>query len=517
MTEKYPLPSKKRRKATGRRSRTGCRTCKARHVKCDESPGICKNCTSTGRKCDGYDLHLFGSPQTIMTFLRNIDVHFDWATTADERRCFSYFQYHSVPSLIGLADSQLWQRLVLQMSHAEPAVYHAVNMLAAIHQESEANGMRLSGEDLSRTRHRLALEQSSRSFAMLNKRHASRDPQLCLVLLLCCLLFVMSDVLWGRYDTAIVHLRGGMKILRELKAEGNQVVHVEPLLVAEFIRLNTVSCQMGAGRPLVHIEPQEQLDSNSPAPLYTLEEAQGRIRPLLNVGIPFLTKCWLLSAEEIAQDYESLSLTQFRLLSRYYQFQHLFERFIDQSYPFISAKQQRKADLVRIQYLSQILPLKTCLQKCPVSESFIPDYEALLSAIEDVIDKIPTRTTITLEDGIIPGLFIVASSCPDYHLRLRALIALLSWPHFEGLLNSNLAASIALEGTKVELASKGWSEKCVQSAMDGADIKDDDFLANALMSVESMADWVPIRTARIPVPKARPYKPEPPEIGTLYT
>jgi hypothetical protein len=35
-----------------RRARTGCRTCRARKVKCDESKPICRNCTSRGFSCD---------------------------------------------------------------------------------------------------------------------------------------------------------------------------------------------------------------------------------------------------------------------------------------------------------------------------------------------------------------------------------------------------------------------------------------------------------------------------------
>lgn len=38
--------------------RTGCRTCKIRRKKCDETKPACHRCTSTGRKCDGYPLPL---------------------------------------------------------------------------------------------------------------------------------------------------------------------------------------------------------------------------------------------------------------------------------------------------------------------------------------------------------------------------------------------------------------------------------------------------------------------------
>ncbi|KAK7574804.1 hypothetical protein V3481_016776 [Fusarium oxysporum f. sp. vasinfectum] len=46
--------SRKKRYAT--KGKTGCITCRIRRVKCDEDKPSCHRCTSTGRKCDGYDL-----------------------------------------------------------------------------------------------------------------------------------------------------------------------------------------------------------------------------------------------------------------------------------------------------------------------------------------------------------------------------------------------------------------------------------------------------------------------------
>ncbi|CAK9441197.1 uncharacterized protein LODBEIA_P50660 [Lodderomyces beijingensis] len=40
------------------RVRTGCWTCKKRHRKCDESKPVCKNCSSTNRHCEGYDIRV---------------------------------------------------------------------------------------------------------------------------------------------------------------------------------------------------------------------------------------------------------------------------------------------------------------------------------------------------------------------------------------------------------------------------------------------------------------------------
>jgi hypothetical protein len=46
-------PARKKRKSRGRglRTTTGCRTCRTRHMKCDEQKPICGPCERSGRDC----------------------------------------------------------------------------------------------------------------------------------------------------------------------------------------------------------------------------------------------------------------------------------------------------------------------------------------------------------------------------------------------------------------------------------------------------------------------------------
>ncbi|OGM43367.1 hypothetical protein ABOM_008727 [Aspergillus bombycis] len=385
MGQLYALTLRKQRRASGKRSTTGCRTCRARHVKCDESPGLCQNCTSTGRKCDGYDLHRLGVQSKRFPCPQQFGTHFGWITTVEERHFFSYFQHHSIPSLVGLSDSPLWQQLVLQMSHAEQAAYHAVIMLGAIHQESEENGMRLTGANLYRMRHRFALDQSSRSFSLLNKRSKSHDPQLYQVLLLCCLVYIISEILWGHYESAIKHLNSGLRVLKEFKANRSLETPVEHFLAAEFTRLDAQASHFGGGRPQLHTDiglDDKLLDSSSTVAFSTFTEVQDVLSHLLNAGIPFLAQCWRLSPQQIIQEYAALSFTQLKLLSRYHAFMHRFELFCKHSYRDLNEREKRKADLVRIQCFSQTLPLKICLLRSAVPEAFIPEYITLVSAVE---------------------------------------------------------------------------------------------------------------------------------------
>ncbi|KAL4934242.1 uncharacterized protein BDV17DRAFT_285967 [Aspergillus undulatus] len=126
------------------------------------------------------------------------------------------FAQSSTPSLATFLDSPLWHKLFMQTSHVDRAVYHAASMLGAIHEDSFQNKMRLSEEDLCVPRHRFALEQASRAFAILNQRQASRDPQLREVVLLCCLLFVVCvTCFWASMSVPLKNFQGGLGVLRE--------------------------------------------------------------------------------------------------------------------------------------------------------------------------------------------------------------------------------------------------------------------------------------------------------------
>ncbi|KAE8415963.1 hypothetical protein BDV36DRAFT_261574 [Aspergillus pseudocaelatus] len=57
--------------------------------------------------------------------------------TSDDRRCYSYFQFHVAPEIASFT-SLLWRKLVLQMTEAEPAVLHVVIVLSAISQSVSA-------------------------------------------------------------------------------------------------------------------------------------------------------------------------------------------------------------------------------------------------------------------------------------------------------------------------------------------------------------------------------------------
>ncbi|KAH8700097.1 hypothetical protein BGW36DRAFT_459332 [Talaromyces proteolyticus] len=130
------------------KSRAGCRTCKTRRIKCDQTWPSCENCTTARRHCDGYDRQPRAMLQRYHMSLEHFRASFccaapkplpgRWGTcSAKELRSLEHFQNRTAPMLAGYFHSDVWSVLPLYLSETEPAILPAVIALSAYHESSE--------------------------------------------------------------------------------------------------------------------------------------------------------------------------------------------------------------------------------------------------------------------------------------------------------------------------------------------------------------------------------------------
>ncbi|KAB8245363.1 hypothetical protein BDV35DRAFT_260018 [Aspergillus flavus] len=106
-----------RKKWCPKRSTTGCRTCRARRVNCDEAPGACKRCINAGWKCEGYDFarlsNLGRDDRGIISSLTLYRVSQGLpGVSPEEKRGFAFFQHLTIPNLTGFFNTSLWSDVV---------------------------------------------------------------------------------------------------------------------------------------------------------------------------------------------------------------------------------------------------------------------------------------------------------------------------------------------------------------------------------------------------------------------
>lgn len=185
------------------KSKTGCRTCRSRRVKCDETKPTCTRCKSARRSCGGYEpfkVWLFEPTSTTIL-----------ATDCHERRALQFFQYQTSPILAAFSKftQRFWEDFIARMALAEPAVRHMTIALA-----TRQEGASCSPDDLyslSRLR--------SHAFSSALQLLVRPEPQTStLAILMSCLLFVGYEAFEDPTEmtsASVKHLGAGLRILED--------------------------------------------------------------------------------------------------------------------------------------------------------------------------------------------------------------------------------------------------------------------------------------------------------------
>ncbi|KAF4423821.1 Aspercryptin biosynthesis cluster-specific transcription regulator atnN [Colletotrichum sp. SAR 10_70] len=250
--------------------KTGCRTCKARKVKCDEAKPKCVRCTSSGRQCAGYEPTIehglaWYRPQQL--------------TAHDQRegRAFQFFSHMVGPVLSGPTDSYFWTHLVVQFSHFEPAVRHAVLAISSLYEDFH------EGERVTRQKKGNAFAISHYS-AAIERIKGTQDEQL---MLLVCVLFVCVEYLQGDVEAALRHCKHGILILNKVGCQSWAREYVMPI----FRRLSFISFFLGA-KPSEDALVPGLIGFEAPMPprFESVEEAQSAIDDITVHAIELLAK-----------------------------------------------------------------------------------------------------------------------------------------------------------------------------------------------------------------------------------
>ncbi|CAK47742.1 transcriptional regulator family: Fungal Specific TF [Aspergillus niger] len=444
-----------RRRRSSKKSKTGCRTCRLRHVKCDETPGMCQRCTSTGRKCDGYDAERLPNRRTTATLTElapDIARRFRWKLTSDEQRCISFFQNRIGPSIVAYFDCVLWQRLVLQLSQVEPAAFHALVAFSAVYADYEARGIPVDKDDMDNTLQRFALDQCARAYRWLNSRSASQDPGFRDIMLVCCVLFIMVEWMRGQYDTATIHLKNGLRILEDdqtLTAATAAFSSVFGQCLGESLAsLKVQSTYFGIEEPT---QPQSPKSSDPGTPVlddkvfHSLLDARLTFEPLMGEIFQFHLFTSRLSEEHISFNYSQLSDIQFELSSRLNRFSIALESFRLSSFHQLSLNAQRSLHTMQLhqQVLSIVVHVSLIANEHDALDFYSSSFEHALSLAESIIASFADRPSVCLDMGVILPLSFVATRCREPDIRARALEVLRSWPHREGPWESSFIADCA--------------------------------------------------------------------------
>jgi hypothetical protein len=188
-----------------------------RRVKCDEGRPSCHRCTSTGRKCDGYvqtaqtrtqlSINPNALPKNVTKSPNTSGLNNEF-----ENDAFQYYLSKTTRKTNAFFNSDFWDRLVLQISHSEPAVKHAVLALGSLHRSWEKNHQKFILDKTALFQYNKALSYASKMISQ-SQSHGTRDRESLEKLLVSCILFICYENLVGNYGSAQMHLKNGLSIL----------------------------------------------------------------------------------------------------------------------------------------------------------------------------------------------------------------------------------------------------------------------------------------------------------------
>ncbi|XXG99325.1 hypothetical protein Hte_005662 [Hypoxylon texense] len=244
---------KKPRKFSSK-SKNGCKTCKARRIKCDMGRPYCQRCVSTGRKCEGYmqdsattapagNGASYGSdvlPQLPQSQRRSevpqsspghiapglrCPLHLPSAE-AEESSALRFFDIKTLPGLNGCRKSPSWTRTLTFFANTVSCVHHAAVAVGSLHRayifrDRAVCRLHWRGYGSGGNVNPFALHHYNLAISHLLKSSggSNNTPGDAAVTLLVCYLFTCFDNLAGNHTQAFGHLRSGITLLNESRKE----------------------------------------------------------------------------------------------------------------------------------------------------------------------------------------------------------------------------------------------------------------------------------------------------------
>ena len=408
-----------------------------RRVKCDEGKPNCVRCSSTGRKCDGYPVKSVTRKEICDEFRRNttfralLKVQSHGFESNRECQVFDYFRLMTASRSGLFFGSEFWTGRVLQISHEDTAIRHAVLALGALQLERE------SGGPLARNKHcGFALQSYTQAVAHTSRLLSTSGKDNLEKGLVACILFVCYESLQGHYPMAQMHLQNGLRILSEANKKptwsdktGGQEIPDD--ILHAFARLDLQAMSLSeSSSPYPFANSFRRIKLPEPVPLQfsSLAEAQYHL---------FEHTKWLFLLGEILETSEPTKIQEL-LLSRLGCDAEL-ARWLIALDSFLEKSRHNGTWTHELQYAYNLLQVyhgitvAFCKPFSSDSELFFDQHYLQFHRMLDLLESITSATSsvqggqqplFSFELGVVLPLFIISTKCRDPKLRRRAIALL---------------------------------------------------------------------------------------------
>ena len=385
-----------------RKVRTGCKTCKARKVKCDEVKPHCFRCTSTGRKCDGYAQPkppAWMKPPLISTSLNSTNYKGGLA------RHLEYYHYVAGPGLAGQFSEKFWTKFLPQLGERESAVRHAIMAISMAYEDR-------SGVQSSAINH---------YNTAIRETVSSTDTELAMVM---AVLFTCLEFMNGNAAAARNHSQHAILIANKTSAMSEET---RDALLSIFARLSVFPFFFGSDHEdFPKLRTLEGPLTASPFP--GINEAHPALEVLIAQIIRFMrsTDKYRLGEKRTSR----IPLTMFAEQNRLSVALDTWRKAFDTFEKSLGGAQlgNRHLGLLRIIHCISKIWIRTTLERSECAyDKHNAQFASIIACAQELkreYEKIPyeyIRPKFSFDMGFLPLLYFVVLKCRVLELRLAAL------------------------------------------------------------------------------------------------
>ncbi|ETI22518.1 hypothetical protein G647_06593 [Cladophialophora carrionii CBS 160.54] len=427
-----------------------------------------KRCTSTGRKCDGYEFPKDSSsssassavsppqrrPAVFEYLFEPNSITKPFQGTTQERRIFHRFQYCTVPAFAGGSETGFWTKLVLKVGHEEPVVRNAIIALGTLHEDYQDRCGKYSPQLIDDQSYQHALKLYGGALRELNQRLNEPTKTNAKLAIIASILFACFEVLRRNNMAAVIHYQQGMReLIRQMnlprateisltsyspgsKAKFREMPQDEvDELLRVFARYDIQACTFSKDLA----EPLSADVSQVPRILPT-NLTLGQVRYHLDNLLVSVYQ--LVKSDARMYRYWRRDTVPLEWQTRRQEALDIFDAWMAALENFFSAQGSRLSSTdiksllgLRLQIKTAVIMLRACIDCGPEStfDAFQDDFEDMVSKVEQMTTALgmpeqkpleDEATPFTMELGIVHPLFFVACKCRDWRLRRRAVAQL---------------------------------------------------------------------------------------------
>ncbi len=451
----------------GAKTRTACLTCKARKVKCSEERPACRRCIKTGRTCEGYQLVLVDGTSTIINRTANLptingsdSLLSAFSATEDEWQAYRLYTQSIACRLGGAFDTDLWQKLVIQISQGNATVRNGVFAIGNLfrHRSDETN-RHISTCSCSHCLH--ALRSYNKSITSFSKNVARLDdPASVNAALASCAVFICIEYYRMNDRNAIALIDKGCGMLFESRHATPDVQKrgIHPAFINLFGRLRVLSATFGytVARPLLGQastggDMLQNLSDRLERARSSLYDIMAATQALRLQSFQVLVPLWPLGSPSAS--IQALHNDREAIMSRLQIWEQEFAELRKLLWPK-PLESSLPALILHAHFLKTKIYTETSMDLSQARyDKYLPEFQGIAEAVEHGLPQLlPADETanFSFETCFLPTLYLSALKCRQPALRRRMLVLMRLSREKEGLWHRDESIRVATRVIELE-------------------------------------------------------------------